>query len=194
MIGVVIVTASVLFGARLLGAADDTVGVWSVRHEMTRGAPVGRADLVRREVRFADAGVAERYVSAEGEVPADVTLLRSLGPGELLPRAALGAAGDEQLVQVPLTVDSGAVPATVGVGSTVDVWVTPARDVASARPEPAVRVFREVTVLAVPAPESTLGPSSTRQVILGLDDGAQAGLGQALALLATGTPIMTSRG
>ena len=187
-------TASVLLGARLLGGADDTVGVWSVRHEMPRGAPVGRADLVRREVRFADAGVAERYLSAEGEVPADATLLHSVGSGELLPRAALGAAEAEQLVEVPLTVDSGAVPATVGVGSTVDVWVTPARDVASARLEPAVRVFRAVTVLAVPAPQSALGPSSTRQVIIGLDDGAQAALGQALALLATGTPIMTSRG
>ena len=187
-------TASVLLGARLLGGADDTVGVWSVRHEMTRGAPVDPADLVRREVRFADAGVAERYVSAEGEVPAGATLLHGVGSGELLPRAALGAPEDEQLVEVPLTVDSGAVPATVGVGSTVDVWVTPARDVASARPEPAVRVLREVTVLAVPAPESALGPSSTRQVIIDLDDGAQAGLGQALALLAAGTPIMTSRG
>lgn len=194
VVGILIVAASVLLGARLLGGADDTVGVWAVRHAQSAGASLQTGDLVRRQLRFADSADADRYVSAERGVPPGATLLRDIGPGELLPRSAVGQAGRQSLVEVPLSVDAAAVPATVRVGSVVDVWVTPDRIATKARPTSATRVFHDVSVVSVPRSGDSLGPVATRQVIIGLGGGSQAALPDALAALASGTVTMTRQG
>ena len=60
-----------LLGARLLGGADDTVGGLGGRaRRCSAGQPVSAADLVRREVRFADQADADRYLSADAALPA----------------------------------------------------------------------------------------------------------------------------
>ena len=124
VVGVALVAVSALLGATLLGGADATVGVWAARDALARGQTVGPDDLVRREVRFADQADADRYVSAGSPLPDGAVLLRDVGPGELLPRAALGAGRGAGQVEVPLSVPAEAVPATRATGSVVDVWVT----------------------------------------------------------------------
>jgi hypothetical protein len=183
----------VLLGARLLGGADDSAPVWAMRSSMSSGASVGPDDLVPRDVRFSDAGEANRYLSAQAPPPAGSRLLRDVGAGELLPRAALGGAGDRPLVRVPLSVGAQAVPATVRAGAVVDVWVTPD---AAGQPVATLSelVFDDVTVVSAPRSGTSLGPSSTRQVIVGVDEAHAEQLPEALAKVSTGTVLITERG
>ncbi len=198
VVGIVLVAGCALLGARLLGGADDTVGVWAARGSLNAGQAVGASDLVRREVRFGDQGAADAYLSADAPLPDGATLSRAVGAGELVPRTALGDAGTGSLTEVPLSVDSEAVPSTVRVGSVVDVYVTPdaAATDADGPGGPAARstlVFDDVAVLSVPRTSTSLGPTATRQVIVGVDRDQQARLPTALAALAGGTVLLTAQ-
>ena len=166
----------------------------------TPGSPSVPADLVRREVRFAGQGEADAYLTADVSVPEGATLARAVGAGELLPRAALGDAGTGSLTEVPLSVDSESVPASLRVGAVVDVWVTPDAAVTDADPSGdagsaprSVLVFDDVPVLSVPRTSTSLGPTATRQVIVGVDEDQQPRLPTSLAALAGGTVVLTAQ-
>jgi hypothetical protein len=193
VVGVLLVALSVVLGARLLAGADDSVAVWAARTGLRAGQPVGAADLVRRQVGFTDRSDADRYLSADRPVPAGTTLARDVGPGELLPRAALAGASAPAATEVPVAVDADAVPATVRAGSVVDVWVAPRADGSATAPGggTAQRVFDDVVVVSAPRSAPALGPSATRQVIVGVDGDQEAHLPEALARLAGGSVLLT---
>jgi hypothetical protein len=198
VVGIVLVAACALLGARLLDDADDTVGVWAARVPLLAGQSVGASDLVRREVRFGEQGDADAYLSADAVPPDGSTLAHAVGAGELLPRSALGDAVTGSLTEVPLSVDSEAVPSTVRIGSVVDVYVTPDAAVTDAdgTGEAAARsalVFDDVAVLSVPRTGTSLGPTATRQVIIGVDEEQQSRLPTSLAALAGGTVVLTAQ-
>jgi hypothetical protein len=189
VVGVVMVAASMLLGARLLAGADDTVTVWSAGRDLPAGTTVSAAGLQRSEVRFASEELAERYLSARA-LPAGTVLLRDVAAGELLPRAALGTRPPEETAQ-PIALSSDAVPADLRRGELVDVWVTPPPDSGEGRR--AVRVLGQVRVVAAPESSSALGPSSTRQVVVGVS-GDDDLLARALAQLADGTAVLVRKG
>ncbi|MGA8245898.1 MAG: hypothetical protein WB797_03270, partial [Nocardioides sp.] len=109
-IGVALVAASVLAGALVLGTSDDTVPVWAATDAMTAGQTVTDGDLTVRRVRFADSSDAALYLDADRPLPADLRLLRGVGAGELLPRAAVGPGADVSLRRVPISVAPDQVP------------------------------------------------------------------------------------
>ncbi len=201
-VGVVLVAACALLGATLLGGSDDTVGVWAARRAMNAGESVSADDLVRRDVRFTDQHDADAYLSADTPLPSGATLTRPVGGGEMVPRGALGAAGSQALTEVPLSVDSDAVPSTLRVGAVVDVWVTPDRAADASGPVDgsdgsdaprSVLVFDDVAVLSVPRTGSSLGPTATRQVIVGVGADQQSRLPTSLATLAGGSVLLTAQ-
>lgn len=193
VLGVAIVAASVLLGVRLLGAADETSSVWAVRADLSAGAAVTMADVERQRVRFGSAEVADRYLSAETPLPDRAVAVRALGAGELLPRDALGSAGVTKLTEVPLAAAAERVPATVGAGVLVDVWVTPTASNGDV-PVQSTLVFDDVIVVAAPRVSDAWGPSSDRPIVVGLDDADLSGLPKALARLATGDVVITRQG
>jgi hypothetical protein len=175
-IGVALVAASVVAGGRVLGGADHTIEVWVASADLAEGQPLTEADLTVRRVRFDQDADAERYLLVGSELPADATLSRAVGDGELVPQAALGAP-DDDLLEVPIWAPSDAIPASVGAGSTVDVWVTPASgERASAR-----LVLDDVVVIAAPRTDESFSPTGNRQVLVGVRDGDDPGIGLALA-------------
>ena len=196
-VGVLLLTGSVLVGARVLATADDTVAVWSTRTALASGQEVSTADLVPVQVRLPDDEVADRYVGAGDDLPDGSTLTRDLGAGELLPRAAFTQDSAEELVEVPLSVEAAGMPSSVQVGSRVDVWVTPApggRVGQAARPE-AVRVLTDVAVVA---DSSAAGSASgfggeVRPVVVGVPPDAQEELPRVLARLSDGTVVLVRR-
>lgn len=197
-VGVAVVALCALLGARLLGGADDTVGVWAARTALSAGQPVRAGDLVRREVHFADQKAADRYLAADAPPPAGGVLDRAVGAGELLPRGAVGTTAGGSLTEVPLSVSTEAVPSTVRVGTLVDVWVTPdgaATDPPATGPRAprSTLVFDDVAVVSVPRSGTSLGPSATRQVIVGVDEAQESRLPTSLASLAGGTVILTAQ-
>src|SRR3990170_2265009 len=70
LLGIVLVAGSVVLGARLLAAADDTVGVWAITRDLPAGAALDSGDLDRRQIRFPDAETAEGYLGADDDLPA----------------------------------------------------------------------------------------------------------------------------
>ena len=96
-------------------------------------------------------------------------MTRTVGAGELLPRAALGTQGDVALQAVGVPVE-GAAPGLV-TGAVVDVWVAqPDPDRAGAFSEPQ-RLVQGATVADVADSGSALGSTggSTVQVLLEQD-------------------------
>lgn len=169
-IGVAIVAASVLAGALVLGTTDDTVPVWAATDTMGAGQVITAGDLTVRRVRFADSSDAELYLGAGQSLPADLRLLRGIGAGELLPRAAVGPSGDVSLRQVPISVAPDQVPRGVAVGAVVDVYLRPGSHsgcqdapVCSGRP-----VLAGVTVLDAPPVDQAFGSDGGRMLVLGM--------------------------
>lgn len=189
-IGLIIVALSMVAGARLIGAADESVQVWSTAEPMAAGEPVGRDGLVATRVRFADGEDLDRYLLVEEELPTDAALTRALGAGELLPRSALGEASEAGVARVPLTLPGTAVLPDLRPGQRVDVYVafdsTPER--------PAELVIEDAEVAAVSAAAEGLVAGGERQLVLGLSEDQRAGLDQALGRIAAGTVTVVGRG
>ncbi len=121
--GVLVVAASVVLGVRVVAGLDDTVQVWAVTDDLGPGVQVGAEDLTATRVRFADEADLGRYLPVETELPSGATLTRGLGAGELLPRSALGDPDRDGTVRIALGVDDVGVPAGVGAGSVIDVYL-----------------------------------------------------------------------
>lgn len=192
-VGVAIVAVSVVAGARLVGAADESVPVWAVAEDMGAGDAVAADDLVAHRVRFVDPAHLDLYFPADEPLPADVQLVRGVGAGELLPRAAVGAASESGTVQLPVAVDAALVPPSVQSGSVVDVYVTAgdgsgeqAGDErgASARP-----VLEGVTVIEAPPLDEGFAATGKRQLVLGISDDQAAAFFRAVGGLTT--PVLT---
>lgn len=176
-IGVALVAASVLVGSRLLGGADDTIEVWAASGDLAAGQEVTEDDLTARRVRFDDDVDAGRYLRVGDDLPDQATLARAVGAGELLPTAALGRA-DDGLLEVPIWAPYDAIPGNLTAGSTVDVYVTP---FSGDRAGGAQLVLDDVVVIAAPRSAESFGPSGNRQVLIGVSDEDQSGVGLALA-------------
>ena len=117
VLGVLLVLGSVLFGARVVAAADATVPVWSAAGDLAAGTVLTAGDLVAVDVRLDD--VAGAYLATSTR-PDGRTLARAVRSGELLPRTALEEPA--ALVQLALPVQAGYVPPGLDRGQVVDVY------------------------------------------------------------------------
>lgn len=169
-IGVVLVTASVVLGARVFAAADDTVAVWAFAGDQGAGSPVATDDLVTKRVRFDDPADLALYYAASEAVPDGLVLRHGVGAGELLTRSAVGPAEDAGTLQVPLAVEPHRVPPAVTTGSVVDVYADDrARRGGRGAAGGGGPVLDSVTVVDAPAVEETFAVSGTRQVVVAVD-------------------------
>lgn len=171
-VGVAIVAVSVVVGARVLAAADDTVTVWAVAADVGPGQRLDPDDLVATRVRFADDDDLARYLTTGATLPGDLRLTRPVAAGELLPRDALGDDEGDDLVEVSLPVTPLRVPTSVTGGSVVDVYVAHGeadrrgsgrRDRADDEPAPDLA---GVTVVDAPVADDTFVDAAERQLVL----------------------------
>jgi hypothetical protein len=190
-VGLVLVAASVLVGARLLAAADDTVGVWAVVRDVSAGAPLTPEAMAVRQVRFTDPVTAAGYLPADRPVPAGAVAGRDLAAGELVTRAAVGSRGGAAF-EVPVVVDDTGAPGDLRAGDVVDVWVAPPEGVDGA--QEATRVLTRVPVVAATRSAGPFGDAATRQVLLGLEADASALLGPVLGQTAAGSVVLVRHG
>ena len=194
LLGLLLVAGSVVVGARLLASADDTVGVWAVSRDLPAGATVTEGDLERRQVRFPESATADGYLSADAALPREATLNRPVSSGELLPRAAFARRSGPDLVEVPISVASDDLPATVRQGSTVDVWVAPKVSALDSDRVRATQVLTDVVVVAVPRSADSLAPQATRQVIVGVPTDRSSTLSAALGGISDGRVVVVRKG
>ena len=123
--GVLMVLLAVLGGAAAISAADKSVQVWAVRRPLTAGTTLAKDDLTARRVRLYGADK-ERYLDVHLGNPAGRVLVRDLGEGELLPKAAVAQQDHPatRVVGIPLT-RAHALGGNVHRGDHVDVLSTP---------------------------------------------------------------------
>lgn len=154
LVGVVLVLVSIVAGARVVAAADDTVPVYAVTRNLVPGHQLEDGDVKRVAVRAEDLHL---YADGSRPLPHDTFVLREVRAGELLPRSALGSREEVGVKAVSLPVDGSAVRSLV-VGSVVDVWVSERVDDAAretwTEPE---RTLQSVSVARVPDPADGLG-------------------------------------
>ncbi len=191
-IGILLVTGSVVAGARLLASADDAVGVWAAARDVGAGDTLTADDLVVQRVRFGEGGGLDPYFLADEPPPGQLQLVRGVGAGELVPRAALGVAAADGLVQVPLAVEATRVPPAVTAASIVDVYLVPAAgQECDACGEP---VLSGVSVLAVSSTEAGFTDTGQRQVVVAVAPDAVSELFEALGRNADASVTVVRRG
>ncbi|WP_432499206.1 hypothetical protein [Kineococcus gypseus] len=147
VVGVVLVLASVVLGARTVSAARATTGVWALTAPVGAGTALGAAQLRVAQVSVEEA-TAAAYLPAGQAPAAGWVALRGMAAGELLPRSAVAPADElvERAVSLPL---EGALPDGVRTGALADVWVAwPAEGGGAAAPAGAA---------AHPRPEEVVG-------------------------------------
>jgi hypothetical protein len=185
LVGLLIVLASVALGARVVAAADDTVPVYAAGTTLVTGHTLSSADLTVVRVRLG-AGAAA-YLRAQSPIPAGATLLRSLGPGELVPVSVVGAAAAVQVRPVTIPLE-GAPPAGLRVGARADVWSSVRDPAAGATAyKPPVRLAEGAEVSAVTTVDGGLAPAQggSAQILLGPSE-----LPAALDALANGARLV----
>jgi hypothetical protein len=144
-LGIALVVVSMVVGARVVTAGDDTVTLLRAGRDLSVGSvPGGLEPVVVSRSAFTDRYLpADRYASDSSV--AGLVLGRPVSAGELLPASALVRSGTTMLRQVTVAVDPLHAPGDLQAGDVVDVWTTAQQpaDGAAARPE---RVLAGVSV------------------------------------------------
>jgi hypothetical protein len=122
-LGVLLVLTAVVVGARVLASAGRYSEVYLARRPLVPGQHLAAGDLTTGRVRFD--GEAARYVAA-GRVPVGYLVTRYVAAGEFVPLAAVTGSSSRltatRLVSLP--VSGGHLPADLGRGDEVDVYLT----------------------------------------------------------------------
>ncbi|MBO1750898.1 hypothetical protein J4G33_03690 [Actinotalea sp. BY-33] len=122
LVGLVLVALSVALGSWLVATAGRTVPVLVARDALVPGSTVQTEDLDVRQVRLPEDGAL--YLAPGDELPSGLTVVRTVGAGELVPWTALST--DVDLGLRPLAVrPARAVSEQVAVGSVVELWHVP---------------------------------------------------------------------
>lgn len=183
-VGVAIVAVSIIAGARILGAADESVTVWAAARDVAPGDTVRADDLVSTPVRFGDDSVLDHYLLTSDPLPDDLLLARGLGAGELVPAAALGSGEGADTVIVSLAFPPELIPTNIGAGSMIELLVIPdeGEGVGKSEASEPTTVLSDVVVIDAPSAADSLGSVSRgRQLVLGIPEAESDALTEILA-------------
>jgi hypothetical protein len=166
LVGLILVFASIAFGARLMAVADTTIPMFAASRALPTGTALARSDLL--VVRLRLTGTHAAYLDARKPVPIGVVLTRPIGAGELIPGSALVSASQLRLrpVSIPL---EGPRPGDLRTGGLVDIWASAkAADSAEGAYLDAQRIASAVEVSGVQVESRSLsaGSAATVQVLL----------------------------
>lgn len=170
IIGLLLVLGSVAVGSRVVATANDASPVYAARTAMAPGAALTPEALVVVRVRLG-AGTAP-YLDAGAPVPTGHVLLRALGAGEIVPRAAVGPAQNYLRRPVGIAVDA-ALPRDVAAGAAVDVWASerdPTRPQAGFRPPRRIAEAVPVAEVSDEGGALSVGAGATVHVLLTPDE------------------------
>jgi hypothetical protein len=186
LIGLLLVVAAVVVGAKVIGSGKQTTPVWAAVHDLAAGTVLEVTDLERAEVNLGDS--AGGYLNADQALAGRV-LNRAMSAGELVPAHALGDLPTGGRL-VAVNVEASGLPPGVTHGSVIDLYLVRGGSGTDATSSTEL-VGKEVTVQTVRAPSSgglSGAGGSDYQVVLLLDAKTAQTLVKALP---TGTPMIT---
>jgi hypothetical protein len=181
LLGLLLVLGSTVAGARLVAAADDTVGVWAADTELVPGTPLQADDL--RLVPVLLETDENPYLA--GPVPEGYVLVRPVGAGELLPASAVLPADEvsSSARLVSVAVDPAGLPGRLRRGAVVDVWEVP--DTVTGPTQPAQMLAASVPVVEVPAADGGFTAATLATVVVSVDAGTASATEEQVARLVT---------
>lgn len=191
VLGVLLVAITALAGAKLLSTADDTTSIWAADRDIPAGTRLTSDDLTSVRVRFTSGHAAEQYIAADAELQGLVAT-RPISAGEFVPRQAAVSQADNDRTEMPLSIQTGRLPADTVAGDLVDVWVVP--KAGSGKEQPARRLWDKVHVVQIDPVKGVAGGSARRQVLVGLEAEDLARLPDALTAMSAGEPVLVRRG
>jgi hypothetical protein len=144
LLGLLLIIASVVVGARFVGGATRTSQWLSVTRSLPAGHVLTVSDLIPVKGHLAGSA-GHHYFTAAASQLVGRTLARPLSSGELLPSDALSSGAAPASRVVPVLVKAGRLPALVA-GDHVDVYVLSRAAGAAAGRE--VRVLTDVEFIA----------------------------------------------
>ena len=173
LVGLLLVAFSIVLGARVVAAADDSRSVWALTRDLVAGQHARPADVTVRQVRLD--GELNPYLAATGEAPVGAVLRRDLAAGELLPAAAVSSAGREPegLVTVPIGRDR--VPLGFAPGS-ASMCTGPSRATAAGKPGQQVLTVGGARVEQVEDADGRYAVGGQGRVVLAVPAAKVAGL------------------
>ena len=151
VLGVALVLAAILLGAKLVSSARQTAPVVAARHDMAAGTVLSADDLTVVSARLPDAGGGV-YATGPGDLVGR-RLSHSVAAGELVPLAAVESDATHTTVTVPL--EAAAAP-DLRKGQRIELWVSAGRC-------PALVLLPDVTVQAVRTDSGAFGSGSGGQ-------------------------------
>lgn len=169
--GVLLLIACIVVGAKVIGAASHTSGVWAATSDLAAGTVIVAGDLTRVDVNLGDRS--SLYIGTAA-APAGRTLNRAVAAGEMLPVTALSPVTDGRIVVVGVTPDR--MPPGVVHGSLIDLYLTTG-GVGGSTGAPTTRLINaRITVQSVTAPAAggLSGATSTRYQVAVLLPAQQA--------------------
>lgn len=125
LVGLVLVVASIAAVVGIVAASDEGEDVLVAPRLMTAGEILTLDDLEVRRVALGIEG--HGYLTASDVPEAGVVVARTVGAGELIPRAAVGDSRSPRSTTVVVSL-STALGATVRPGDSLDLWSAPALD------------------------------------------------------------------
>lgn len=125
LVGIALVAASIAAVVGIVTAADEGEDVLAAPGLLTAGQVLGLDDLEVRRVALGVEG--HGYLTPADVPPEGLVVTRTVGEGELVPRAAVGDARGPSATTVVVAL-STALGATVRPGDTIDLWSAPAID------------------------------------------------------------------
>jgi hypothetical protein len=183
-VGIILVAASVVLGARVMASADDTIPIWSLRDDVPAGSSLMSDDVTVTHVHFESVDDADRYFEGDQTLPSDWVAEHDLVAGELLAKSALTKPEAGAVDEMSLPVTEGFYPPDLAPGDRVEVWVTPDESI-----DPSADVvppLKDVAVLDVFAVDSSLDNTST-VVSIALEDVDDNTLSQLLPAIQAGS-------
>jgi hypothetical protein len=191
-VGIILVAASVVLGARVMASADDTVPVWSLRHDVPADSSLTADDVTVTHIHFESADDADRYFDGDQSLPSDLVADHDLVAGELLAESALTKPESEAVKQMSLPVSEGLYPVDLAPGDRVEVWATPSESA-----DPSVDgelMLDDVAVLEVDPAGSSLDSTSTAVLVALEPEPDDDTLGRLLGSVETGSVSLIREG
>jgi hypothetical protein len=155
-VGVLLVVASALGVLWVVSAADHRVMVWAANDDIAAGSPVTADRMVQVAVQVPDLS---SYWLADDQLPDSAVATHDLASGELLSRAGVETTDAALVRVVTLPVLRNQMPADLGVGGRVDVYVVE-RTATGGPSGPPELVLRDAIVASVDSGAGAFGGSS----------------------------------
>ncbi|UJP11435.1 SAF domain-containing protein [Microbacterium sp. KUDC0406] len=156
LIGIALVIASVAGVWLLVGAARQTTPVLQASRTIVPGEPLGSSDFQVVEVGLGP--LTDDYLAPQDLEPGMIAV-RTIDDGELVPRSGTADADAGRTTAIVIT-STGAIPASVKAGSTVELWQAPPSKDGRSFGDPRILVA-DAVVASVAEPEGMLSDART---------------------------------